>query len=82
VSLDRRLKKLEVARATGRPCPECGWSVGNDRPGDEPAEVEVTWVDDGSFKDPEFCETCGRQLVFIVTWGDTSKTSRLEEETT
>ncbi len=63
MSLERRLRKLE-AYSGEKPCPECGYSEATR----EAVEYEVSWSD-GPEK-PEFCVECGRQLVFVVTWGD------------
>jgi hypothetical protein len=66
VGIKDRLRKLESDFGR-RECEECGygreWSEG---------DYEVVWEDlEGpEDKQPEFCEARGRQLVFIVTWGD------------
>lgn len=62
-NLKRRLHCLETVYR-GR-CPECG-------AGRSPAEYEVVWNDseDQEPEEPEYCETCGRQIVYIVTWDD------------
>jgi hypothetical protein len=50
----------------GAPCEECGFGAG-------PSEYEVVWHDAES-KDapagPKWCGACGRQVEFVVTWGD------------
>ena len=70
-----RLRRLE--QAYGKPCPECGfdgdydgleWVVewgtksGNIRTCDNPDD----WLD----SEPEWCATCGHQLVYVIRWGD------------
>jgi hypothetical protein len=70
MSLRRRLRSLE--HRSGSKCPECGLSP------DAPAEdYEVRWHDtEGADPEgadptpPEFCETCGRQVVFVGGWGN------------
>jgi hypothetical protein len=65
-SIDRRIEALEGVYSR-EPCEECGWtgswSVG---------EFEVLWGDrpDEGPSEPEWCGTCGRQTVIIVTWAD------------
>lgn len=35
-------------------------------------DYEVTWIDheDDEVVEPEWCETCGEQVVFVVGWAD------------
>jgi predicted RNA-binding Zn-ribbon protein involved in translation (DUF1610 family) len=65
----KRVERLETATGGGGECPECGWGGGDDfGPNDT---YELTWVDPGGAEDKdEFCESCGRQLVIRITWGD------------
>ena len=50
-------------------CPSCGWGGGG--PGDDNPPYELTWIDPGGADDrEEYCEECGRQLVYILTWRD------------
>lgn len=62
MSIHRRVIALERRRGT---CPECGG-------GARPAAFDVEWLDheDDEPVEPEFCETCGRQITFVVTWND------------
>jgi hypothetical protein len=63
--LERRIKRLEGERGRTTPCPECGYAPG------APVEYEYEWIYDRSeYEGPEFCGTCGEQLLYIVTWGD------------
>lgn len=74
MSLGRRLRRLEGR--SDRKCPECGLSP------DAPAEdYEVLWHDaEGADPTPpEFCETCGRQTVFVVGWADLEQTQPGED---
>lgn len=72
-AIQRDIERLRTATGGGRgpggECPECGWGGGDDfGPNDT---YEVTWVDPVGPEDKnEFCETCGRQLVIDLTWGD------------
>jgi hypothetical protein len=59
--LNSRVEKLE--NGNGEPCDECG---GDPRPGDT---YEVTWSA-GDHDENEWCGTCGRQTVVVITWGD------------
>ena len=65
----KRVEALEAATGGGGfpPCPECG---GDDREPDEGDVFEVVFVDPDEDTGPEFCESCGRQLVIRITWGD------------
>lgn len=67
--LKRRLCRLEDAAGPDE-CPGCGFSPG------APVEHEVTWhdVEDGEPIMPEWCETCGEQLAYVVGWGDLEPT--------
>jgi hypothetical protein len=66
--LERRLRALEEALDV-RVCPECGFG-----PGTEPEEIEIEWIDDPEDDrgavEPEFCGSCGQQLVWVITWGN------------
>jgi hypothetical protein len=63
--LKRRLKRLEEGTGQAESCPECGHASG------EPIEYDVTWIDDGGkLEEPQFCQTCGEQLVYVVRWDD------------
>jgi hypothetical protein len=67
-SLERRVSRLEESAGGGK-CPRCGWGDGDDLGPDDTYEVE--WGDPGGPEDrEEFCEACGRQLVYVITWGD------------
>ena len=64
----RRVEALEAATDGGRKCPECGGNGDDFGPNDS---YELTWVDPGGPEDrEEWCESCGRQLVIVITWGD------------
>jgi hypothetical protein len=63
-TIKRRVAALEASVGGGE-CPECGGSDDDNRP------YEVTFIDPGGPDDrEEFCEACGRQLVYVLTWGD------------
>lgn len=67
MNLDRRLCRLEARSSEASGCPECGL------PSDGPVgDYEVLWDDAGDADpvEPESCETCGRQTVFVVGWAD------------
>ena len=58
---------LEATGGTGDECPRCGSGGGDDHN----HTYEVTWIDPGGPDDrEEFCEACGRELVYVLTWGD------------
>ncbi len=65
------MRQLEAATGgNGGGCPECGGGGGGDDFGPNDT-YEVTWVDPSGAEDKEeWCETCGRQLVIVLTWGD------------
>jgi hypothetical protein len=66
--LQRRIKRLEGEGERTVPCPECGYAPG------VPVKYEVEWIYDRSeYDEPEFCGTCGEQLLYILTWGDEPK---------
>lgn len=68
-SIRRRLCRLEGANTP--PCPGCDWT------GDlSEVEYEVVWEDAPSHEptEPKRCEECGRQLEYVVTWGDIDNT--------
>lgn len=76
MSLEKRLSRLENARAASQACEECGFG------GDETdVAYEVVWDDLDSLEnpqnsepdEPERCDACGRQLEFIITWPDESE---------
>ena len=74
-SLDRRIQQLEAA-LTGDECPVCGLDPRNPMSG----EIKVVWEDiDGEDPDeadeegPKYCEGCGLQLEYVVTWLDLPK---------
>jgi hypothetical protein len=59
---------LEATGGDGGGCLRCGWGGGGDGNDDT---YEVVWIDSGEPDDgEEFCEECGRQLVYVITWGD------------
>jgi hypothetical protein len=67
--LSGRIGRLENGRA--EPCPECGWD------GDwSNVEIVVDWanLDRNPARDdpaePKWCEACGHQLEYVVTWTD------------
>ncbi len=65
-TIERRVARLEES-AGGGGCSRCGWGGG----GDDNRPYELTWIDPGGPDDrEEFCEECGRQLVYVLTWGD------------
>ena len=70
-TIQRDIERLRTAtgRGNGGECPECGWGGGDDfGPRDT---YEVPWVDPGGAAEKEeWCESCGRQLVIVLTWGD------------
>jgi hypothetical protein len=61
-NLEGRVKALE---GSGSRCPQCGfdgdWSKVKPR-------VETRRAGDG--RRPEYCDTCGRPLRIVLTWGD------------
>ncbi len=65
-----RVWRLENGRQ--EPCPECGWD------GDwSKGEIVVDWDDldleEPSRDDPaepKWCETCGHQWEYVITWDD------------
>jgi hypothetical protein len=66
-TIQRRVSRLE--EAAGGDCPDCGGPSGADP--DDHSGYEIVWVDPGGPDDrEEFCEECGRQLVYVLTWGD------------
>jgi hypothetical protein len=66
-TIQRRVARLE--ESAGGKCSRCGW--GGREPGDENRPYELRWIDPGGPDDrEEFCEECGRQLVYVLTWGD------------
>jgi hypothetical protein len=65
-TIQRRVARLEES-AGGGECSRCGWA----EPGDDNRPYELRWIDPGGPDDrEEFCEECGRQLVYVLTWGD------------
>ena len=65
----RRVEALEAATGSGGfpPCPECGWSGGDDFGPDD--TYEIRWIDPGEADPVEtWCETCGRQTTIVITW--------------
>jgi hypothetical protein len=66
-------KVLRLEKATGGDggeCPRCGWGGGDNDFGPHDT-YELVWVDpDGPEDREEFCEACGRQLVYVLIWGD------------
>ncbi len=73
-TIQRDIERLRTATGGGgrRPdgeCPECGWGGGGDDFGPNDT-FEISWVNSGGPEDKEeWCETCGRQLVIVLTWG-------------
>jgi hypothetical protein len=67
-SLERRVVALEEATSgDDGECARCGWGGGDD----DNHTYELTFIDPGGPDDrEEFCEASGRQLVYILTWGD------------
>ncbi len=68
----RRLERLERLgdAAGGVPCEGCGHV-----PGEPPKDIEVEWPGldaEGPTEpvDPEYCGSCGTQLVYVVTWAN------------
>jgi hypothetical protein len=69
-SLQRRVARLEEAAGDGGECPRCGWGAADGGHGADDT-YELVWVDPGGPDDrEEYCEGCGRQLVYVLTWGD------------
>jgi len=67
--IESRVARLEAAAGSGGKCPDCG-GAGGAGP-DDHSSYEIVWVDPGGPDDrEEFCEECGRQLVYVLTWGD------------
>ena len=65
-SLQAKVSRLEAAAGGGGECPRCGWG----EEGDVNHTYEVTFVEPGGPEDrEEFCEACGRQLVYVIGWG-------------
>ncbi|MDP9438410.1 MAG: hypothetical protein M3P49_06670 [Actinomycetota bacterium] len=64
--LDRRLRLLETVSSPDA-CEECGLA-----PEAPFVPDEVTWHDeeDAPPVAPEWCGTCGRQVVYVVGWRD------------
>jgi hypothetical protein len=67
--LERRIKNLEAALA-GDECPVCG-----EDPGAPVTDYEIVWEDIYTEdldleEEPECCDSCGRQLEYIVVWDD------------
>jgi hypothetical protein len=68
-TIQRRVARLEES-AGGGECSRCGWG-GRGPGGDDNRPYELRWIDPGGPDDrEEFCEECGRQLVYVLTWGD------------
>jgi hypothetical protein len=74
-SLDRRIQQLEAALA-GDECPVCGLDPQNPMSGD----TKVVWEDineedlgEAEEEGPKYCEGCGLQLEYVVTWLDLPK---------
>ena len=81
-SIERRVSRLEESAGVGGgwdgpPCDECGWRGPDDS--SKPSRFVFTWVgtedfeliptdEDGEPK--EFCQTCGRKLVWFISWDD------------
>ena len=62
-TIERRVAAMEESAGGGDECPRCG---GDDNDGDA---YELTFIDpDGPYDREEFCEECGRQLVYVVHW--------------
>ncbi|MEI8194766.1 MAG: hypothetical protein WCI73_02535 [Phycisphaerae bacterium] len=70
MSINDRLRKLEKAAALtpGGPCPECGF------PEPDPSKIKFVTTFEGDEPvgppRPEFCQTCGEQLVFKCSFDD------------
>ena len=68
--IERRVARLEEASGAGGECPDCGCGGSDDDFGPNDT-YEVQLVDPGGAEDrEEFCGSCGRQLVIVLTWGD------------
>jgi hypothetical protein len=62
-----RVDRLLQATGGDGACPECGGPDDSD----DYSTYEVVWVDPGGPDDvEEWCESCGRQVGFVITWGD------------
>ena len=70
--IESRVARLEAAAGSGGKCPDCGGPSGPSGAGpDDHSSYEIVWVDPGGPDDrEEFCEECGWQLVYVLTWGD------------
>ena len=70
--IESRVARLVAAAGSGGKCPDCGGPGGAGGAGpDDHSSYEIVWVDPGGPDDrEEFCEECGRQLVYVLTWGD------------
>ena len=65
-TMQKRVARLEESAGVGK-CPECGWGGGDN----DNRPCELRWIDPGGPDDrEEYCEECGRQLVYVLTWGD------------
>ena len=63
--VERKRKRLAALEETsgGGGCPECG---GPDDPHDH-STYELVFVDEA---EEEWCETCGRQIGFVLRWSE------------
>jgi hypothetical protein len=73
-NLERRLNNLE--RASGKPCPECGFD------GDwTKVTYDVEWHDsddeDDGPKETVYFATCGHPVHLVITWGDLPEEPRV-----
>ena len=69
-SVQAKVSRLEEATGGtgGDECLACGGGGDDFGPHDT---YELVWVDpDGPEDREEYCESCGRQLVYVITWGD------------
>jgi len=60
-TIERRVATLEESAGSG--CPECGGPDDTD----DHSTYELVFVDEAQ---EEWCETCGRQLAYVITWED------------
>jgi hypothetical protein len=58
--MKHRLRRIERGLKAGERCAECG--AGG------PIHYEVYWGDESMPEGPEYCPSCGEQLIVTVRW--------------